>query len=186
MFNQYVEHAANCNIQFNVVRQEDLAYQRSEMNKLSQNWMETSYQVPPNRNQAHNYTNSNSSYASNSNAVYHHHQQSHQAPTYANYTEPNVDYNVPKVNGQTNEFTTQTQPRQYQPKSNEPVAATVPSPLPADNYVKSDDSILNEINIDELLMYYPSVFDEIFYSNNKPFKLNTIEQIKNELRSFCK
>ena len=177
MFNQYVEHAANCNIQFNVVRQEDLAYQRSEMNKLNQNWMESSFnQVAPNRTQNHNYT-INNSYGNTTNPVY------HQAATYANHNEPSVEYSGPKVISQTNEFTAQTQPRPYQPESNN---VTITATEPAENYVKSDDSILSEINIDELLMYYPSVFDEIFYSNNKPFKFNTIEQIKNELRSFCK
>ena len=45
-------------------------------------------------------------------------------------------------------------------------------------------SILSEINIDELFMHYPSVFEEIFYSNS-PFKLNSIEQIENDLRNYC-
>jgi hypothetical protein len=47
-------------------------------------------------------------------------------------------------------------------------------------------SILSELNIDELFMLYPSVFEEFFYSNNHPlFKLNSIEQIENDLRQFC-
>lgn len=46
-------------------------------------------------------------------------------------------------------------------------------------------SILSEINIDELFMHYPSVFEEIFYSNSSPFKLNSIEQIENDLRTYC-
>lgn len=45
---------------------------------------------------------------------------------------------------------------------------------------QSQKSILSEINIDELFMYFPSVFEELFYS----FKLNSIEQIENELRSY--
>lgn len=48
----------------------------------------------------------------------------------------------------------------------------------------SSKSILSEINIDELIMHYPSVFEEIFYSNH-PYKLNSIEQIENDLRSYC-
>jgi hypothetical protein len=45
-------------------------------------------------------------------------------------------------------------------------------------------SILSEINIDELFVNYPSVFEEIFYSSNH-FKFNSIEQIENDLRNFC-
>ncbi|CAF0828116.1 unnamed protein product [Brachionus calyciflorus] len=43
-------------------------------------------------------------------------------------------------------------------------------------------SILSEINIniDELFMYYPAVFEEIYYS----LKLNSIEQIENDLRRY--
>jgi hypothetical protein len=48
----------------------------------------------------------------------------------------------------------------------------------------SPKSILSEINIDELIMHYPSVFEEIFYSSH-PYKLNSIEQIENDLRSYC-
>ncbi len=49
----------------------------------------------------------------------------------------------------------------------------------------SNKSILNEINIDELFIYYPNVFEELFYSANNPFKLNSIEQIEHDLRSYC-
>ncbi len=45
-------------------------------------------------------------------------------------------------------------------------------------------SILSEINIDELFVNYPSVFEEIFCSSNH-FKFNSIEQIENDLRNFC-
>lgn len=38
----------------------------------------------------------------------------------------------------------------------------------------------DEINIDELFMYFPHVFEEIFYS----LKLSSIEQIEQELRSY--
>ena len=43
-------------------------------------------------------------------------------------------------------------------------------------------SILSEINIniDELFMYYPAVFEEIYYS----LKLSSIEQIENDLRRY--
>lgn len=46
----------------------------------------------------------------------------------------------------------------------------------------SSKSILSEINIniDELFMYYPAVFEEIYYS----LKLNSIEQIENDLRRY--
>ncbi len=42
-------------------------------------------------------------------------------------------------------------------------------------------SILSEINIDELFLYYPKVFEEFFFS----FKLNSIEQIEHDLRTYC-
>ena len=42
-------------------------------------------------------------------------------------------------------------------------------------------SILSEINIDELFTHYPNVFEELFYS----FKLNSIEQIEHDLRTYC-
>lgn len=47
---------------------------------------------------------------------------------------------------------------------------------------QSSKSILSEINIniDELFMYYPAVFEEIYYS----LKLNSIEQIENDLRRY--
>lgn len=47
---------------------------------------------------------------------------------------------------------------------------------------QSSKSILSEINIniDELFMYYPAVFEEIYYS----LKLSSIEQIENDLRRY--
>lgn len=49
------------------------------------------------------------------------------------------------------------------------------------SFQNSKGSILSEINFDELFMHYPKVFEELFYS----FKLNSIEQIEHELRSYC-
>jgi hypothetical protein len=49
------------------------------------------------------------------------------------------------------------------------------------NYPKS---ILNEIDIDELFLNYPTVFDEIFFSRHH-FKFDSIEQIENDLKFFC-
>lgn len=46
---------------------------------------------------------------------------------------------------------------------------------------QNSKSILSEINIDELFMHYPKVFEELFYS----FKLNSIEQIEHDLRTYC-
>lgn len=45
-------------------------------------------------------------------------------------------------------------------------------------------SILNEIDIDELFLNYPTVFDDIFFSRHH-FKFNSIEQIENDLKFFC-
>ena len=49
------------------------------------------------------------------------------------------------------------------------------------SFQSSKNSILSEINFDELFMHYPKVFEELFYS----FKLNSIEQIEHELRTYC-
>lgn len=59
-----------------------------------------------------------------------------------------------------------------QPNQNEPL----------DKNDQSSKSILSEINIniDELFMYYPAVFEEIYYS----LKLSSIEQIENDLRRY--
>lgn len=46
-------------------------------------------------------------------------------------------------------------------------------------------SILSEINIDELFLHYPAVFEELFYSNTTPFKWTSIEQIEQDLRALC-
>lgn len=62
------------------------------------------------------------------------------------------------------------------------------SPILKSNFVETSNqtkSILNEINIDELFIYYPNVFEELFYSANNPFKLNSIEQIEHDLRTYC-
>jgi hypothetical protein len=68
----------------------------------------------------------------------------------------------------------------------EQIVSDSTSPLLFNSSVQSSKSILSELNIDELFMLFPSVFEEFFYSNRHPlFKLNSIEQIENDLRQFC-
>lgn len=115
-----------------------------------------------------------------------------QSPVYNNYQHNYVYQHEPQVPPQSQQTPSPVNTKLEPWTMSATNARSVQPPLESDTNgdfsttaSTIQQSILSEINIDELFMHYPNVFEEVIYSNAGPFKLNSIEQIENDLRTYC-